>query len=228
MAQLTIASLLFLALHLLPSTPLRPWARARLGENSYRMLFSLLSLAALVWMIMSYNDAGAQVPLWVTGAVWRWTTVVLMLLAFLLVVAGATAPNPSSMTTPGALDRAEPWGGIFAITRHPVMWGIGLWGLLHLSNRPDAASAWLFGTITVLAIFGSNLQEIRKRKEGGEAWRAFEAKTSFVPFVAVFSGRAKLSFRQIGWWRIVLAIVAWAALLHFHRAIFGVLPIPIG
>lgn len=228
MAQLAAAALLFLAIHLVPSTPLRAWAHRTLGEKAYMGLFSLVSLAALVWLIMSYNAVGAQVPLWVTGSGWLWTTVALMAFAFVLVVAGVTAPNPSSSPAGDALKKSEPWGGIFAITRHPVMWGTGLWGLLHLSNRPEAASALLFGTIAVLAIAGSKLQEIRKRREFGEAWAPFEAKTSFIPFVALLSGRAQLRFSRMDWVRIAIGLVIWAAVLHFHSAIFGIVPIPIG
>lgn len=227
MAQLVLASALFLGLHLLPSTPLRDAARARLGESVYLALFSIASIAGIAWMVAAYNAAGPAEPLWSTGLAWRAVTMGLMLLAFIGLVGGVATPNPSALKSADALEGAAPWRGIFAITRHPLMWAIGLWALLHLSNRPDAVSGVFFGSLALLAIAGAKLQEIRKRRQLGASWAAFEAHTSFLPFGAILSGRARLSIAEIGWWRIALGVVAWAAMLHFHGAAFGVSPLPL-
>ena len=227
MTQLIMASLIFLGLHVVPSTPLRGALIDRLGEKAYMGLFSLGSALSLAWMLWAYGAAEPAEPLWVTGELWRWVTAGLMLVAFILMVAGVATPNPLMVMGDAALDREAPWSGIFAITRHPVMWGTGLWALLHLSNKPDAVSAVLFGSLALLAIAGSKLQEIRKARELGEAWTPFAAHTSFWPFAAMLGGRARLRLSELGWWRIGLAVLLWAVLLHFHGVLFGVSPLPI-
>ena len=50
--------------------------------------------------------------------------------------------------------------------------------------------------------------------------------TSLVPFAAILSGRSKLDWRGIGWWRPLLGLVLYAALLHLHLLAFGVSPLP--
>ena len=57
MLELVIACLAFLLLHVLPSTPLRGALVARLGEGPYTGLFSLATLAAIVWMALAYRAA---------------------------------------------------------------------------------------------------------------------------------------------------------------------------
>ena len=50
-------------------------------------------------------------------------------------------------------------------------------------------------------------------------------RPSAVPFGAIVSGRQKLSLGEIGWWRILLAVVIYAALLFAHPYLFGVNPL---
>ena len=51
------AAIVFLAIHLLPGTPLRALAVRAIGEGPYRGAFSLLSAAVLVWLALAYVDA---------------------------------------------------------------------------------------------------------------------------------------------------------------------------
>ncbi len=52
------------------------------------------------------------------------------------------------------------------------------------------------------------------------------ARTSNVPFAAILSGKQKLSLGEIGWWRILLAIVLWAVIVYFHQKAFGMSALP--
>jgi uncharacterized membrane protein len=81
-----------------------------------------------------------------------------------------------------------------------------------------------FGAFAATALIGSWLQQNRKRNTVS-GWSAFEEKTSFFPFAAILQGRAKLSLRAIGWKPIVIALIAWAAILHFHFWLFSVKPL---
>jgi uncharacterized membrane protein len=103
-------------------------------------------------------------------------------------------------------------------------WAFGIWGVGHLIMNGDSATVILAGGIAFLAIFGSLAQERRKAAELGGAWRRFAEATSFVPLVAIAQGRAKLSLREIGYWRVAGGAVLWAALMHAHRYIVGVSP----
>lgn len=226
MDMLAISGLLFLAIHLLPSTPLRSAAIGAVGESAYLGIYSLASLVALFWWVSNFNDAPVDMPLWVYADWWPWLKAVLLLFAAILLVGGFTSPNPSVPKGGTLLERPDVGQGIFAITRHPGMWGIGLWAIAHLISQPNWRGFWFFGIFAVTALLGAYLQEKRKRREFGEGWARFEARTSFLPFAAVFAGRATLSLSQIGWWRIGVAIVIWALLLHLHIWLFGASPLP--
>lgn len=227
MAELALASFVFLAMHILPAIRAREWVIRKVGDPVYMGLFSLASILGLAWLVAAYKSAPGAELLWVTGAAIRWLTAALMLFAFVLVVAGATTRNPSMLMSEDALKTSEPWAGVFAITRHPLMWGIALWASLHLLNRPDMVSLLFFGTLALLAVGGSRLQENRKRKELGAAWKAFEKQTSFVPFAGIIDGSARLRLADIGGWRLAAATVLWAIMLTLHGRILGVPALPL-
>ena len=42
-----------------------------------------------------------------------------------------------------------------------------------------------------------------------------------LPFGAILAGRNRLVLSEIGWMPPVVGLILWAALLHFHRAVFG-------
>lgn len=227
MAELALAALVFVALHILPAIRAREWVIKKIGDPVYMGLFSLASVLGLAWMIAAYKSAPASVALYATGPALKWFTVVAMLVPFIFVVTGMTTRNPSSVLGKEALKTPHRWNDIFAITRHPVMWAIAIWAGLHLLNRPDLTSALLFGPLGLLAIVGSMRQEIRKREQFGDAWKSFAKQTSFIPFAGILSGKAKLHLRELGGWRIAAAIGFWLVLLAFHKPVFGVSPLPI-
>lgn len=227
MTNLLLAAIAFLVLHAFPSTPGRAWAIKRLGEPAYLGLFSFVSVAVLAWMIWAYQSAPAAEPLWITGETWRWINAGLMLAPFILIVSAVAQPNPSAVRSEGALERPEPWRGIFAVTRHPLMWGIAIWALLHLITRPDLPGLVFFAALGGLALGGAALQDVRKRRELGAAWETFESHTSMIPFAAVAAGTARLSLKDVGLWRLLAAVFVWMAMLHFHTPLFGVPAIPV-
>ena len=222
MINLAAAAAFLLAIHTVPSSPLRPWAIDRLGLKLYLGLFAVISAGALVWLIMAFRAAPAVYPLWITSGPARFFTAFVMLAAFILLVAGLTSPNPSAPGGGSNHGKREPWRGINAVTRHPVLWAIGIWGILHLINRPDPVTLLFFGTLTLLALGGARLQERRKRVELGKTWREFEAHTSFVPFVAILQKRAVFSLSDISYWRIAAGVALWAVVLATHGVLFGV------
>jgi uncharacterized membrane protein len=217
---LIIATLVFLGIHVLPSTPLRTLAVQALGERVYLSLFSLASLAGLAWMSMAYGRAPFE-GLW-PGL--RLVPIAVLPLAFVLLACGLLASNPTVLGQAGVLKREDPARGILRITRHPVMWAIMLWAAAHILAIGSLQAVIFFGGLLLLAAAGTTLQDARKAKLLGEDWKRFAALTSNVPFQAIAQGRNRIVWREIGWWRPAAGLVAFAALLWQHAWLFGVRP----
>jgi uncharacterized membrane protein len=221
---LAVAAAAFFLLHMLPSTPIRARLVAIAGERAYLGAYAILSLLLLWWLVARYNAAPYGEKLWIAPSWWTWVKAVLILFAFILIICGATSPNPSSPGAGKLLSRGDVSGGIFAITRHPIMWGVGIWALSHLVSQATVPGLLFFGSLAATALVGSWLQDHRKRA-ALEGWSQFEAKTSFFPFAAILEHRSRLDIKALGWWRIAFAVALWAALLHFHLMFFGVRPL---
>jgi len=215
---LILATLAFLALHALPATPLRAAAVRALGESAYQGLFSLASLALLVWMSLEYQRAPFE-GLW-PGL--RLVPLAVMPAALVLLVCGALERNPTAAGQGRALKSAEAARGILRVTRHPVMWAIMLWALAHILAVGSLQAVIFFGGLLVLAAAGTTLQDARKAKAFGADWARFAAHTSNVPFLAIARRRNRLVWREIGWARPALGVAAFTLLLYFHGWLFGV------
>jgi uncharacterized membrane protein len=211
---------------MLPSTPLRPRAVAIAGEGAYTAIFSIISLIAIYWLWTQYNAAPYGDKLWRAPDWWRWVQAALVLFSFVLMFGGLLTPNPSAPGGAEVLSNTRVADGIFAITRHPVMWGVAIWAITHMISQATWRGFAFFGAFAATALIGSWLQQNRKR-DTVPGWADFEAKTSFWPFLAISQGRAKFSLSALGWWRIAIAVVAWAAILHFHSWLFGAHPLPL-
>lgn len=228
MTSLIAAAAFFVLLHLLVSgTRLRGALTGVIGEGPYMGLFSLASVAGLTWLGFAFAAARGTGPVW-----WGATDLAkdiqlgLTLLAFLLIVPGLTTPNPTSVKQEGALEKPDAVKGMLRITRHPFLWGVAVWAAGHLLVNGDAPSLLLFGGMLLLAVFGTASIDAKRKAALGPKWDAFAAQTSNVPFGAILTGRQKLSVGEIGWWRLLLAVVVWAGLVAIHQMAFGVSPLP--
>jgi uncharacterized membrane protein len=219
-ALLALACAAFLALHVLPSTPLRAALVGRLGEGPYAGLFSLVTLAAIAWMAFAYRAAPAT-PLW-PGL--RHLPAAVMPFSFILIACGVLTPNPTAVASGRLLANPEPARGIIRVTRHPVMWGIMLWSGAHLLARGDLAATLFFGSFLLLAAAGTRLQDARKAKVHGEDWKRFAALTSNIPFVAIAQGRNRFAAGEIGLVRTVFGLLLYGGTLLSHAWLFGVRP----
>lgn len=183
--QLELAAASFVGSHFLLSHPLRrPLAQAA-GERGFLMLYSVVALATFGWMVWAYANVGQEELRWEPGT---GTIIAASLLTWLgtILFVGSFARNPA-LPHPGARPRdfGEP-RGVFRITRHPMMWGFGLWAISHALVNSTPSGLVLAEAIFVLAVIGALLQDFKKRGTMGAAWRQWEGRTSFVPF---FSGR---------------------------------------
>jgi uncharacterized membrane protein len=181
--------------------------------------YSLIAVVFLAWTVMAYTDA-PHVTVWNLGTWARHVPLVVMPFALILAVLGLTSKNPTMVG--GERFAGEAVSGAMTVTRHPFLWGAGLWALSHLFPNGDAASLILFGGMALLS-FGGMVAIDRKRSLAlGEAWHSISARTSRIPFAAAAEGRIHVDWNGIGWWRPLAGLVLYAGVLMGHSALFGV------
>jgi uncharacterized membrane protein len=223
--SLLTAAVLWVAVHIgIAGTRVRDGIVARIGERPFRGLFVVASFVLLGWLAWSYGRAGPVRVFWMVP---QWLAVlmmVLMLPALLLFVCSVTTPNPTSVAGRHALEASNPAIGILRVTRHPMLWAFALWGIVHLVVLGTASAAVLTGAIIVTAFAGMPSLDAKYARRNPGRWPAFAAATSLLPFAAIVQGRNKLALGEIGWWRPLLAVVLWVALIALHPVAFGVDP----
>lgn len=219
MLELTMAALAFAALHLLVSgTRLRDVLVGRLGERAYAGAFSLASAVLLGWMIYAYVHA--RVPAVTPLHDWRWLAAIAMFIAFVLIVLGLLTPGATVVGGEKRLkDEAH---GIHRVTRHPFLWGMALWALVHLVYNPGLPHLVFFGCFALVAFVGTFSIDGKRARRFGELWPRYAALTSNLPFAAIAQGRNHLALAEIGWWRMLAAVAAFVVVLLLHARLFGV------
>jgi uncharacterized membrane protein len=217
MINLVLASLFFPLSHfLMSSTPLRAMLVNLLGEKHYSLGYSLLAVAALVWLIFAYRHA-PDLPLWVAP---RWldlTLIPVIVVSSILTVAGLTTPNPVIVRSEALFDRPDIVRGVLRITRNAFFWGAGIFSIAYLIILGDVAGLLTLGSIGFLGIAGASVLDAKKARQQGKAWDAFSAATSNIPFLAIVQGRQRLVLREIGLWRIALGICVSFGAFVLHR-----------
>ncbi|MDQ2892771.1 MAG: NnrU family protein [Pseudomonadota bacterium] len=216
MTMVILAAVAFVGTHFLLSHPLRAPLVARVGDNGFLGLYSLVAVLTLGWLVIAYRAAPLTPMLWPVGdGIWAVVTAVMLIASILFV--GSLIGNPA-LPGPG---KPAPIAatGVFSITRHPMMWSFALWGLCHIAVYPIAANVVLAGAIVVLALIGARLQDAKKEALQPEVWPVWERRTSYWPFAAIASGRAKLTgFRPHDW---AGGIVIWLAATWAHLPLAG-------
>jgi uncharacterized membrane protein len=211
MGNVVAAAIAFVGTHFLLSHPLRaPFVRIT-GEKGFLGLYSLVALITLGWLVLAYRAAPAGLPLWPVGDL-LWAIGTLLMLGGAILFMGSLVRNPAlPEANTDTVPRAR---GVYAITRHPMMWGFALWGAVHILVFPDPANIILSLAIIVLALLGAHLQDRKKEQLQPDFWREWERRTSYWPFVAVASGRAKIG--KIGMHALAGGFVVWLAASWAH------------
>lgn len=229
MLMLWIAAAFFLAIHLfVAGSSLRGKIVGAIGEKAWLATFSIVSLVGIGRLAWSYNQAvlGPNHLYWATPLWALHLSPLVILLAALFVVIGVTTPNPTAVGAEALAEKPETVKGMLRITRHPFLWGVALWALWHLLINGDQSSMIFFGTFALLAILGTFSIDKKKRLKLGAAWTGFASRTSNLPFAAIFAGRNQLKIGELGWWRIFLTLLIFAAAFYGHLWAFGVSPVP--
>src|SRR5688572_27013657 len=156
-------------LHVLVAGVWRPALAARLGENGFRALFSLLSAISLGVMIWTYQLA-PKVWLWLPSSQMNAVAVMIMLPVFLLLAAGLRPSNPTLAGTDLLLRDRLPITGITRVTRHPGLWAFLLWAVAHMIANGDLATQLLCAAIGLTALNGMWSIDRKKRRKLGAAY----------------------------------------------------------
>ena len=136
MTLMIIGMLIFFGAHLF--TALFRERRAaiigKISDNGYKGLYSVLSLAGFVLIVIGWGDADVR-GLYYPPPFMRHVTFLLMLFSIVLLVA-AYAPA----------------GRIAHAVKHPMLAGVKLWALAHLLSNGEARSVVLFGAFLAFAV----------------------------------------------------------------------------
>ena len=190
-AGLFLSAIAFVGLHFLLSHPLRATFAGKLGERGFQGLYSVQALLTFGLMIYFYGKIGREPQVW-TAPEWAWAIAALVMWLGAILFVGSFLGNPA---LPGArLERGAEPSGVFAITRHPMMWGFATWAAVHLAVIGTAKAMVFDGAILFLAIVGSVGQDSKKAKLMGERFHEWAARTAFVPFGRGIAWPGKTAF----------------------------------
>lgn len=154
MELLSLGLILFLGVHLIPTVPaLKASLIGSLGANPYKGLFSLVSAAGLVLIVIGYAHAPAGPRLFNPSSTAIMIAPLAMVISFILLAA-------ANMKT-----------HIRAWIKHPMLLGVGIWALVHFLANGHAKAAVLFGAFLAYVVI--DLISALRRKTGA----SFEPKT---------------------------------------------------
>jgi uncharacterized membrane protein len=152
MALLIVGLLLFLGVHsarVFGEGP-RSALQARLGPLGYKGLYTVLSLAGLVLLIVGYGAARENPQMLWLPPVWtRHLAALLTVPAFVLLVAAYVPGN-----------------AIKAKLHHPMVLSVKTWALAHLLSNGMLADLLLFGGFLLWAVLSFRAARARDRAAG--------------------------------------------------------------
>lgn len=191
----------------------------RIGEGGFLGLYSAVAGVLLVMLVMTYGDANRSAYWWYPDPLHYQIAMVVMWFAVVLVVASFMAPNPSSVGM-GSKAKEGPQG-ILRVTRHPLLWGIGLWALSHLLANGDIVSVLFFVSFAILSFVGILVLDSKKLQQLGDDWSSYTQQTSVLPFAAILTGRTAFAPKEL-LLPLVVGSGVYVALFWLHEYISGV------
>lgn len=209
LVSLLAANIAFVGGHFALSHPFRAPLVKKVGEAGFLGMYSLVSFATFAWIILAFKAVGpGGAALWNGQSNTMWTIASLLTIIALVLLTGSVKGNPAlPQTGADAVAKAEAQG-VFAVTRHPMMWGIAIWALSHILVSPSGRTIITAGAMGVLGLVGSHLQDRKKEALIGASWQSWEAKTSYWPRLF---GLGRIS---VGLW--LSAIAGWLVITWLH------------
>jgi uncharacterized membrane protein len=185
MLLLVAGIVLFLGIHLIRvvAPGFRQSMIDRLGQNAWRGLYSLASIATLVLLIYGFGAARQKTTVLYAPPLWMaHITLILMLIALICLAASLL-----------------PAGNIAVRTKHPMVLSVKIWAFAHLLANGDIASVLLFGAFLA---WGVVLRIALKRRE-----RAGEL--TLRPFVSGKYDIQAIVIGSIAWALIIWKLHEW-------------------
>jgi len=184
MSLFILGLVLFFGIHMLPFYPeYRALIIEKMDndmideEGLYKLVFSIISLLGLIFIGIGKGSM-EFIGLWDTPVFFRYVSVVLILVSFILMVA-AYLPNNIKRYVP-----------------HPMLTGVIIWGATHLIVNGDVVSIILFGSFVVYSIVAIKLANRRQYDKNSD-----QDKQEKIPVVkdAIVIGIAMLGFLLLLW-----------------------------
>ncbi len=213
--EVAVAAAAFVGTHFLLSHPLRRPLAGAVGESGFLGIYSLVAAATLIWLALAYRAAPMTPMLWPVGDL-LWAVASLIMLVASVLLLGSLVRNPALPGAPAVTGEPR---GVFAVTRHPMMWAFALWSLAHVAVFPVAANIVVALAILVLALVGAALQDRKKARLQPDTWPAWERRTSYWPFAAIVAGRAR--FGGFGMHALAGGTIVWLAATWAHMPLAG-------
>lgn len=120
-----------------------------MGEGSYKIVYSLVSIAGVALIAYGFARYRAEswIDVWYPPVAFKHITVALMLPAVILVVAAYLR------------------GRIYTAVKHPMLTGVKLWAAAHLLANGDLGSIILFGSVLAWAVY--DRISLKSRRDAG-------------------------------------------------------------
>jgi len=182
MTFLVCGLILFLGIHSV-SIFANQWRNdqvAKLGALTWKVIYSLISIAGLVLMTVGYLEARPQpITIW-SPPPWAWQVTVYFSLVSLILIAAAYVPN----------------NAIKLKLKDPMLVGVIVWALCHLSTIGSLAGILLFGSFLIWGVL--DLISCRARRSNQHPT---QEKASIVMTLATIASGivAFLPFAQIAY-----------------------------
>ena len=186
MTLLVLGLVLFLGIHLVPALPpLRAAVAGALGEGRYKGMFSLVSAAGLVLIVLGYAWSGPRVPLFAP-------------------VPAAVAIAPAAMVVSLILFAAANMRGhLRRVIVHPMLLGLLIWSGVHFLANGDRAGSLLFGAFFVYGVVDLVSALARGARKVFVAEAKFDAMAIVggivVAVVVMALHRVLFGVRVVGW-----------------------------
>lgn len=203
LVSLAAASIALVGTHFALSHPLRAPLVKAMGEGAFAAVYSIVAAACMVWMVIAFRAAPPADLGGTTGEA-GWIVSTVLTLPALVLFLGSLWRNPA-LPNPGAAKLVtDTPRGVFAVTRHPMMWGFALWALSHLVLWWSWRTLIVAVAVLVLALVGARFQDRKKEVLMGDAWASWEAKTSYWPrWGRLANAGAMLWLAAIAAWLVV-------------------------
>jgi uncharacterized membrane protein len=220
MNGLILSLIAFIGTHFLLSHPLRKPIVSRVGEGVFQGVYSVVAFATFYGVYVAFAASERGVEYWPVGdAIWAVASGLMLLGSILF--AGSFIRNPAMMKPEAIANGAIAPHGVFAITRHPMMWGFALWAIVHILVAPYAANIVLCLGMMILALGGSLGQDRKKSQLMGQDWTGWQSRTSFIPFGLHMGGKAHWRTAWPGRTTVLLGTVIWLGASYLHPALGG-------